>query len=426
MAFHVRHPVWISTAPGQAAWAFATLFFVESIARASVATVFPLHAYDLFGSKESVSLAYTSVALGALVISFAIPTMIRMFSRRWSYTVGCVSIAACGLFLATDTGTGQIAAMFARTFGAATLNITLNLYIMDYIRKSDLVHSEPLRYAVSTLAWMLTPLAGVWLYQHYGVWAVGLVPPVFAGLLLALFWYLRLTEKGPIRPARSMPPSPFASVGRFVSQPRLRLAWMIAFARSAFWVSFFVYVPILMLEGNLGHAVAKVSAVAPERHVIEAEAVVFHDQHEIIDAFKAGELDRDFVAVLRFQGPKANGMPELHKMVQPLGVLQDRGHRVALVTDGRMSGASGKIPSAIHVTPEALDGGLIAKVENGDRVRLDAVNGTLELLVDEAELASREAAKPDLSANEHGLGRELFATFRAHVSGAAEGACAVL
>ena len=181
-----------------------------------------------------------------------------------------------------------------------------------------------------------------------------------------------------------------------------------------------------MLEGNLGHAVAKVSAVAPERHVIEAEAVVFHDQHEIIDAFKAGELDRDFVAVLRFQGPKANGMPELHKMVQPLGVLQDRGHRVALVTDGRMSGASGKIPSAIHVTPEALDGGLIAKVENGDRLRLDAVNGTLELLVDEAELASREAAKPDLSANEHGLGRELFATFRAHVSGAAEGACAVL
>lgn len=252
MAFHVRHPVWISTTPGQAAWAFATLFFVESIARASVATVFPLHAYDLFGSKESVSLAYTSVALGALALSFTIPFMIRVLSRRWSYTIGCISIAACGVFLATDTGTGQIAAMFARTFGAATLNITLNLYIMDYIRKSDLVHSEPLRYAVSTLAWMLTPLAGVWLYQHYGVWAVGLVPPVFACILLVVFWYLRLAEKGPIRPAKTLPPSPFASVGRFVSQPRMRLAWMIAFARSAFWVSFFVYVPILMVEGNLG------------------------------------------------------------------------------------------------------------------------------------------------------------------------------
>ena len=181
-----------------------------------------------------------------------------------------------------------------------------------------------------------------------------------------------------------------------------------------------------MLSGNLGRAVAKVSAVMPERHIIEAPAIVFHDQLEITAAFKAGKLDRDFIAVLRFQGPRANGMPELHKMVQPLGVLQDRGFKVALVTDGRMSGASGKIPSAIHVTPEAVEGGLIAKVKNGDMIRLDAVAGTIDLLVKKGELAKRKPANPDLSANEFGMGRELFAGMRQLVSGAAHGAATVL
>ncbi|MCB1429254.1 MAG: MFS transporter [Nitratireductor sp.] len=252
MAFHVRHPVWISSATGKAAWAFAALFFLESIARSSVATVFPLHAYALFGNKETVSIVYTSVAFAALFASFLIPYLIRLLSRRWSYTLGAVSVALCGVALAFDNKEGQVAAMFLRTFGAATLNVSLNLYIMDHIRKSDLVHTEPLRYAVSTLAWIVTPLAGVWLYQHYGVVAASLIPPVSAALLLAVFWYLRLSEKGPIRPGRILPPNPFASIGRFVAQPRLRLAWLIAFGRSSFWVTFFIYVPILMLEGNAG------------------------------------------------------------------------------------------------------------------------------------------------------------------------------
>lgn len=181
-----------------------------------------------------------------------------------------------------------------------------------------------------------------------------------------------------------------------------------------------------MLHGNLGKAVIKISAVKDDRHVIEAPAAVFHDQQEIIDAFKAGKLDRDFVAVLRFQGPKANGMPELHKMVPPLAVLQDRGHRVALVTDGRMSGASGKVPAAIHVTPEALDGGIIAKLRDGDVIRIDAVAGTLDVIADADDLAGRQPATPDLGANNFGLGRELFAAFRANVSGASDGASAIL
>ncbi|WP_119388664.1 phosphogluconate dehydratase [Taklimakanibacter lacteus] len=179
---------------------------------------------------------------------------------------------------------------------------------------------------------------------------------------------------------------------------------------------------IAVLDGDIGRAVIKSSAVPKDRHVIEAPARVFHSQEELQKAFKAGELAGDVVAVVRFQGPKANGMPELHKLMPPLGVLQDRGHRVALVTDGRMSGASGKVPAAIHVTPEAADGGAIAKICNGDTIRLDAVAGRLEVLVDAAEWASRSAATADLSGNDHGVGRELFMPFRSQVNRADEGA----
>jgi phosphogluconate dehydratase len=177
-----------------------------------------------------------------------------------------------------------------------------------------------------------------------------------------------------------------------------------------------------MLDGDLGRAVIKVSAVKPERQVIEAPAVIFHSQDALMAAFKAGELEKDFVAVVRFQGPKAIGMPELHKLTPPLGVLQDRGFKVALVTDGRMSGASGKVPAAIHVTPEAAAGGAIAKLRDGDMVRLDAPAGRLTVLVPAADWAAREAATEDLSASHAGFGRELFASFRAVAGTADQGA----
>ncbi len=180
-----------------------------------------------------------------------------------------------------------------------------------------------------------------------------------------------------------------------------------------------------LLDGNLGRAVIKTSAVTPERHVIEAPARVFADQNEVKAAFEAGELDRDVVCVVRFQGPKANGMPELHKLTPFLGVLQDRGFQVALVTDGRMSGASGKVPAAIHVTPEAKAGGPLAKLRDGDIVRLDAIEGTLHALVAEAEWTRRRDAAADLSGYEAGLGRELFAGFRTLVGGAETGASAL-
>ncbi len=179
-----------------------------------------------------------------------------------------------------------------------------------------------------------------------------------------------------------------------------------------------------VLKGNLGAAIIKTSAVKPERRVIEAPAKVFASQEALNAAFKAGELDRDFVAVVRFQGPKANGMPELHRLTTVLGVLQDRGHKVALVTDGRMSGASGKVPAAIHVTPEALDGGVIGKIRDGDIVLVDGEAGALQVEVDAAELAARVVELPDLSGNGFGLGRELFENFR-QVAGRADQGAAV-
>ena len=177
------------------------------------------------------------------------------------------------------------------------------------------------------------------------------------------------------------------------------------------------------LSGNLGRGVIKVSAVAPERHVIEAPARVFLTQDAVKAAFKAGEFTSDTVVVLRFQGPQANGMPELHSLTPLLTVLQDRGLKVALVTDGRMSGASGKVPAAIHVSPEAACGGPLAQLEDGDVIRLDAVAGTLTVL---ADLSGRDPARPDLSANAHGIGRDLFEAFRRNVGTAETGAAVVV
>ncbi|MEN9890185.1 MAG: hypothetical protein RLY78_480 [Pseudomonadota bacterium] len=180
-----------------------------------------------------------------------------------------------------------------------------------------------------------------------------------------------------------------------------------------------------LLQGNLGRAVIKASAVPEDRHVIEAPARVFDSQEALQVAFKAGTLTGDFIAVVRFQGPQADGMPELHKLTPPLAVLQNKGQRVALVTDGRMSGASGKVPAAIHVSPEALAGGPLAKVRDGDLIRLDAVAGTLQALVDAADWDARALAVIDPAAaeeNAHGLGRELFGGMRRTVRSAEEGA----
>ena len=180
-----------------------------------------------------------------------------------------------------------------------------------------------------------------------------------------------------------------------------------------------------LLKGNLGRSVIKISAVPEDRHIIEAPAIVFDAQEELLAAFDRGELERDFIAVVRFQGPKANGMPELHKLTPPLAVLQNKGFRVAIVTDGRMSGASGKIPAAIHLSPEASAGGPLAKVRTGDIIRLNATVGMVNVLVDEDEWAERAVAElsdTKRHQNAHGFGRELFGGMRRNVLSAEEGA----
>jgi len=180
---------------------------------------------------------------------------------------------------------------------------------------------------------------------------------------------------------------------------------------------------IKLLKGNLGRAVIKTAAVAPEHRVVEAPAIVFYEQADLIAAFKRGELDKDFIAVVPFQGPKFNGMPELHSLTPTLTILQKKGYKVGLVTDGRMSGASGKVPAAIHLTPEAYDGGLISKIQTGDIIRLDSEHGVIEVLND-AVVVKRATIQKDNS--QFHFGRELFAKLRAGVSMSEEGASFII
>jgi phosphogluconate dehydratase len=179
------------------------------------------------------------------------------------------------------------------------------------------------------------------------------------------------------------------------------------------------------LQGNLGRAVVKTSAVKPEHRRVRAPAVVVNSQQALNDLYQQGALNRDFVAVVRYQGPQANGMPELHKLTPALGVLQDQGHRVALVTDGRMSGASGKVPAAIHVSPEALLGGPIGLVQDGDMLSLDCDSGELTLEVAPEVLAQRKPQQPDLGPSHTGCGRDLFAVFRRGAGVAEKGGSAL-
>ncbi|MCI5145627.1 MAG: phosphogluconate dehydratase, partial [Candidatus Electrothrix sp. AR3] len=180
---------------------------------------------------------------------------------------------------------------------------------------------------------------------------------------------------------------------------------------------------IKLLSGNLGRAILKISALADgEDTLVEAPALVFASQQEVELAFKAGQLQRDLVAVVRFQGPRANGMPELHKLITWLSISMDQGYKVGLVTDGRLSGASGKVPFAIHCTPEALVGGLLAKVQDGDIICMDARNNLLELKVDARLLAQREVAQPDFRSSQTAPGQQMFASLRRILSGAEEGA----
>lgn len=262
MAIHVRSPT-LLTAAQPNAWTFGLLFFIESVARAALVTVLPLTAYALFRDTGTVSLVYTAVSVMALGVSFAIPVLVRYLSRRWTYTLGCALLASFAGLLALEVPPLLVLGMLCRTVGAAMLNITLSLYIMDNIGKRELTRSEPLRMAMATLAWGTAPYAGVWLLQHGGLWAASALSLGAVGLLAVVFWVLRLAEGGPIRASRTpQAQAPWRAIPRFAAQPRLRLAWLIAFGRSAFWVTFFIYIPILMVEGGLDAGAAGLAVAA--------------------------------------------------------------------------------------------------------------------------------------------------------------------
>lgn len=250
---NVRYPVWLRTAqqhPG--ASVFAVLFALESIARGIVSTVITVQALDLLDSVRDVSLLFSAVGVIGLLASFSIPALVRLCSRRWIYTLGAALLVVSAIALATCTVSGQILGMFARVYGTACLNITLSLFILQYIRRSELVVSEPRRVQYSALAWVIGPGLGVMLYAHVGVAAPYIVSVVAAAALVTLFWALRLREVKAVQPARTPARGPWRSVGRFFCQPRMRLAWCIALVRSAWWVFFFIYAPAYAIEHGLG------------------------------------------------------------------------------------------------------------------------------------------------------------------------------
>jgi MFS family permease len=252
MATHVRHPIWLRQVRPAGARTFASLYTMESFARATVSSVIPIQAYEILQSEQAVSILYTVVSLLGLSVTLFMPMLIRRFARRWVYTAGACLLAVGSLFFVTDTLAGQALGMLCRVMGASALSITLNLYIMDHIRKTEFIRSESLRMAWSTFAWTGGPTLGILLYTKYGIYAAHGAVAVFALILLALFWYYRLSDNQMIAAGKSRALNPITNIGRFIAQPRLRLAWLIAFGRSCYWTTFFVYGPLFMVIAGEG------------------------------------------------------------------------------------------------------------------------------------------------------------------------------
>ena len=238
------------------AYTFAAIFAVESFVRALNSTVISLQAYDLLGAAQRVSVLSTCVSVTVLFITLMLPHLLGRMRRRWAYSFGVALMIAASLAFASHVVAGQAAGMLMRNLGAAVLNITLQLYIMEHIRRTDLARSEPLRLSLSTVSWTTGPALGVWLYVHHGSWGPQLVAIAAAAGLLALFWYLRLSDNvNAVPPAAPERFSALANVRRFLVQPRLRLAWLIAFGRSCFWTTFFIYGPLMLVEAGLAKEV---------------------------------------------------------------------------------------------------------------------------------------------------------------------------
>ncbi len=254
LATNLHLSAWLPAATQPGAWPFAVLYAVESVSRASIISVVPIQTYDLIGDEQKLSVFYFVVGALGMCATLCAPILFQRFPRRFVYTLGAVLLMVAGVLFATHTLAGQAAGVFIRIIAASTLAITLNLYIMEFIPKRGLVRSESLRLTLATFAWTFGPSVGVWLYVEFGYVAPFLWSAAWALILIALFWWLRLFSNSAIRPGKLRPVNPIANIRRFVAQPRLRLAWLIAFGRSCYWMTFYIYAPILMVvtgEGKL-------------------------------------------------------------------------------------------------------------------------------------------------------------------------------
>jgi len=247
---HVRYPIWLRTIERPGSQTFAIMFALESTARALLSTVIAIQALALLHDARNVSLVFSLIGVSGFAASFLVPVLIGRISRRYTYTLGSILLLAAAGLLASLTVPGQIFGMIIRVFATACLSITTSLYIMQYISKRDLTRAEPRRMQYSALAWTIGPWLGVKIYETLGPdWSYG-ASAVAALIALGFFWMMRLRDNPVIQPANRPPPNPIKSIGRFLQQPRLRLAWIITFGRSAWWVFFFVYTPLYMIESG--------------------------------------------------------------------------------------------------------------------------------------------------------------------------------
>lgn len=234
------------------AYTFAAIFAIESLVRSLNSTVISLQAYDILGTSQKVSVLSTAVSLAVMITTLMLPFILGRIRRRWAYSFGAALMFAAAVALAAHTLWGQALGMFLRNCGAAIFNVTLSLYILDHIKRQDLSRAEPIRLSLSTFSWMTGPSLGVWLYVRFGAWGTQTAVIISLVALMCVFWYLRLSDRGQVMQQGTLQPfNPLANVRRFAAQPRLRLAWLVAFGRSCFWATFFTYGPLLIVESGL-------------------------------------------------------------------------------------------------------------------------------------------------------------------------------
>lgn len=244
----IRIPIWLTAAPRPGATVFATLYGIEAFSRALIAGVIPLEAWALLGTAQSVSVAYTVVGLVALIASFLVPLLMRSLPRRWIFTIGCLLMVAGPLLMGAAALAPYLVGLQFRSLSVVCVNISLNLYVLDYISRKDFVVSEPRRLAYMAGGWCIGPGLGIYLYKTFGPFAAFAPSAVASLVTLGYFWFLRMRESAAVAPARRRPPNPVENILRYLRQPRLRLAWAIPFARSNFWQTFFIYPPLYIVQ----------------------------------------------------------------------------------------------------------------------------------------------------------------------------------